>query len=112
MKRWWQKMWAWKLRRDQRALQDWVRVRAGGRGRYVLRTTLLISAAMFTVHEIVGDTVGFLTIATALCSGVAISYFTWSDSEDRYKRALAEGRVNNAPSGILPEKPVLGLDSQ
>jgi len=109
MKRWWEKIKAWDARRKQRGLERWAQERTRGQGRFIIRMTMLYAAMILTMREFYDGNVGLFTIATTHLTGLLIAYTSWGTSESSFKRALTEGRVKAAPSGVLPEKRPLDL---
>jgi len=100
---------AWRSRRaqgrEQRALDWWVRERADGKARFVIRSALTYSLTIVGVTDILGNlfsrTDPLLLVKGVLftLSASLVGLHTWSDMESKYKKALDEGL--KAPSGKI-----------
>jgi len=95
--------------KEQRSLERWAEIRADGKVRFVLITSLtfgvstvgvtdaLNSISSSTQHSItLGNIVYYVLI------GLAIGFFGWSSMESKYQKALHEARVPKLYSGDGP----------
>jgi len=94
-RKWLQTINVWRVRRYAVSQESWERVRAKGRGRYVLREGLTLYGAKATSL--------YSYIGRYFFTGIVMGYMTWGEQEKRYKEALVSPPVT-APidNQILP----------
>jgi hypothetical protein len=95
--------------RDQRRLlEQWGVIRAKGKARYLLRSTLFFGLGVAALNDIVAHILG--TQPASLLSnlikysimGLVIAFFTWWDTEGRYKAACIDTYRKSLLSGNDP----------
>lgn len=100
--------------RDQRrVLERWGMIRANGRGRFVLRSTLTAGLGLTAMHDIVAHIFGtqppgFLSnLIKYSIMGLVLALYTWWDMEGRYKAACVDAYRKSLPnSETLPQRQV------
>ena len=113
MKRWLKKLQASRSQRDLRALARWELIRAKGRDRFVLRTTLTFILIMIPARDFIDLLVDgrmqpwsekfLIDAGVYFMTGVAMGYGSWSTMEDKYRDALRERQI--AAAQLNPSRP-------
>jgi hypothetical protein len=85
----------WRSGRQQFSPEDWAKVRAKGRGRFVLREAFSYTVYTVAIWDLVtqftdyGHPFRFASyIFQFAFSGIFLGYWTWGDHEVKYKKAL------------------------
>ena len=99
MKHWSQKIKACNSKHNQRAIEQWMWIRGGGQGRFIIRFTLVYSLATMLYHELTDSGIGLSEILSIHFGGLVIAFCLWWYMEYRYKNARRQGSVNAAPTG-------------
>lgn len=109
---------AWRSRRQLRALARWEEVRAKGRVRFLVQTTLAYSVSVYGLsdfldHVFPGGTQysgSLIHTITLPLTGIVIGLVSWSSMESKYRNALFEARIKAAPSGrVSPHRSPLQI---
>jgi hypothetical protein len=91
----------WRLRRQQRSVEGWSRVRAKGKSRFVIQSALYFSLLML-VATALGDYyddsgIQFPTFLYKqiyfVLGGVLLGFVSWWKMEGRYRNAKLEARI-------------------
>jgi hypothetical protein len=100
MKRWLKKQQVLPSQRDLRSLARWERIRAKGRGQFVLRSALTFSLIMIPARDFIDYLIDgkmqpwgekfWLDAAVYCVTGVVAGYASWTSMEGKYKDALRE----------------------
>src|SRR5262245_8796339 len=103
MKRWLSKVQDLRSQRDLRSLARWELIRAKGRDRFVLRTTLIFSLIMIPTRDFIDYLVDgrmhpwsekfFIDAGVFFITGVAMGYSSWRAMEGKYHDALRERKI-------------------
>ena len=103
MKRWFKKYQDLQSQRNLRSLARWELIRAKGRDRFVLRTTLTFSLIMIPVRDLIDYLVDgkmhpwsdkfWLDAAVYFITGIAMGYSSWRSMEGKYHDALRKHQV-------------------
>jgi hypothetical protein len=99
--------------RDLRYLARWELIRAKGRDRFVLRTTLTFTLLMIPTSDFIDYLVDgsmhpwserfWINAGVYFMTGVAMGYSSWTSMENKYRDALRERRIPVAE--INPSRP-------
>jgi hypothetical protein len=99
---------AWRSRREQRSLERWERIRAEGKLRFVVQTSLTYGLSVVGVIDvfdrIFDGTQNFVSLRHIIyyvLVGIAIGFIGWSDMEAKYRKALHKARLPALSSGDL-----------
>ena len=102
---------AWRSRKEQRSLQRWAEIRAEGKARFVLITSLTYGLSVVGVMDVLDyissstqHSISLGNIVYYVLIGLAVSFFGWSSMESKYQRALHEARVPKLSTGELPPR--------
>jgi hypothetical protein len=103
MKRWLKKYQVLQSQRNLRALARWELIRAKGRDRFVLRTTLTFILIMIPARDFIDYLVegrmlpwserAWIDAAVFCITGVVTGYASWSSMEEKYMDAVRERRI-------------------
>ena len=100
---------AWRSQREQRELERWAEVRADGKVRFVINSSLTLAFTMYGVFDVLDRIVGgaqhpisLRKIIFYLLIGVPAALIGWTNMEVKYKRALYEARLPALFSGDRP----------
>ena len=98
MRKWLNRIQAWRSRKELRSLQWWERERAYGKSRFIYRSALTLGLTVAAVsdvfHHIVGgesESLLFKVIGYTVAGAIGGSY-TWSSWERKYEKALLEAQ--------------------
>jgi hypothetical protein len=102
MKTWMERMRVWRLRKQQRSLDRWVRVRAKGKARFVVESALSLSLIMIAVTAIrdyfFDSGIHFPRFLYKsvyfVLGGVLIGFVSWWTMEGRYRNADRSANQN------------------
>ena len=75
---------------NERAIQQWAWVRAGGMARFVIRSTMAYSLLMMVSSELTGN-VSFDEILSIHMTGIILAFFVWWVMESKYKKTQGGG---------------------
>jgi hypothetical protein len=95
-------------RRERRALEQWEKIRARGKARFVFSSALTSGLTVAGILDVIdnvfygGTKYSLLSAIFYPIMGLVIALFTWWDMEGKYKSALIDARVKSSPSGELP----------
>ena len=113
MKRWLKKYQVLQSQRNLRALARWELIRAKGRDRFVLRTTLTFILIMIPAKDFIDYLVDgamhpwsekfWIEAGVFFMTGVAMGYSGWSSMEEKYLDALRERQT--AVDQLNPSRP-------
>jgi hypothetical protein len=110
MKKWLKTINAWRVGRYQFSQERWERVRAKGRGQFVLREGLTWMVIMIAFRDVTGF-IFYGSEASSLWSygvqyfvtGIVVGYMTWGEQESNYKKGRLNPPVSDpANNQILP----------
>jgi hypothetical protein len=112
MRKWPNRIQAWRSRRELRSLQWWERERAYGKSRFIWRGALTLGVTAAAVSDVFhhisgGETDNLLFIAISYTIvGIVTGSFAWDSWETKYKKAL-KAHVEASSSGrALPHRDV------
>jgi len=99
MRKWLNRIQAWRSRKELRSLQWWERERAYGKSRFIYRYALTLGLTVAAVSD-VSKHVGFGGESESLlfkgifyaAAGAIGASFTWDSWERKYKKALLEAQ--------------------
>jgi hypothetical protein len=102
---------AWRSRKEQRSLQRWAEIRAEGKARFVLITSLTYGVSMVGVMDVLNyifssaqQSISLGNIIFYLLTGLVVAFVGWSSMEFKYQKALHEARVPKLSTGELPPR--------
>lgn len=107
---------AWRSRSEQRSMERWERIRAGGQLRFVINTSLTFGLTIVGVSDVADwlsssgpDAISLGNIIYYVLIGIPVSLVGWSTGESKYLQALHAARLpalssghHNSPLGITP----------
>ena len=99
MRKWLNKIQAWRSRKELRSLQWWERERAYGKSQFILRSALTLGLTMTAVSDVFmqiglggkSETLLLKAIAYTVAGAIGGSY-TWNSWEKKYEKALLEAQ--------------------
>ena len=98
MRKWLNRIQAWRSRRELRSLQWWERERAYGKSRFIYRSALTLGLTVAAVSDVLNHVFGgesdsllFKGIVYTVAGAIGASY-TWSSWETKYKKALLKAQ--------------------
>ena len=99
MRKWLNRIQAWRSRKELRSLQWWERERAYGKSRFIWRSALTLGLTVAAVSDVfhhVGfggesESLLFKGIAYTVAGAIGASV-TWNSQEKKYKKALLEAQ--------------------
>ena len=109
MNTWLQKIKVWHSQRPQRSLEQWEKIRANGKPRFVLGGALTYTGIMILVRgfaEYIDD--GTIMVAYVgrilidVLIGTIIGLWSWSSREGEYKNAQLMNPLKPSPDKTLP----------
>jgi hypothetical protein len=89
-----QKHQAWQIRREQRSLERWHRLRAQGKPRFVIETAAAFGLTMVGLTDVVdylsvgSHSMSLSKLFIYLIGGFIAGLIGWSSMENKYKKAL------------------------
>jgi hypothetical protein len=100
MKKWLNRIQAWRSGSELRSLQWWERERAYGKSRFILRMTVTYSLTVVGLTDIFDHIFGgsapsdslLFKLISYTVMGTIIASFTWDSWERKYKKALLEAQ--------------------
>jgi hypothetical protein len=115
MKPWLKKLQVSQSQKELHSLARWGVVRAKGRDRFVLRTTLSFTLIMIPTRDFIDYLVDgrmqpwsekfWLDAAVYFITGIVAGYASWTSMEGKYKDALRERRIAAQINSSRPFEP-------
>src|ERR1700754_379880 len=100
------KIQAWHAQREQRSLEQWLRIRAKGKVQFVSKSSLTFGLAVVGLTDLLNGLFGAAQHSISLRNviyyvlfGIPVSLIGWWNMETKYRHALHEARVPALSSG-------------
>ena len=95
--------------RERRSLEQWERIRAEGKARFVRRSALtygltLVGVSDVCQHVFDGQPEPFILVKLFfyVLVGIFVASYAWSNREAQYQKALGEARAQSIPKDAKP----------